>query len=92
MPKVTVEQTHALSQDEVKKRLDAMNERLSAKFGLDARWTSDTQATFKQTGASGSIHCAPGRVVVMVDLSFALTLMKSRIEIRIRDELGKALA
>lgn len=92
MPKITIEQTHALSPDEAHRRLDALNRQLSAKYGIDAKWQSTTQANFKGMGASGSIVCSPGKVSVNVDLSFALTPVKGKVESRIRAELEKALA
>ena len=92
MPKLTIEHAHGLEAPEVRKRLDALSARLSAKYGIDAHWKSDTEATFKRTGASGSIVCHPGKVVILVDLSFALTPMKGKVENRIKEELVKALA
>ena len=91
MPKMTIEKSHQLPADEVRKRLDSLSETLSTKYGIDAEWKSNTEAVFKRTGASGSIHCLADKVVVNVDLSFALTPMKSQVEGRIRHELEKAL-
>jgi putative polyhydroxyalkanoate system protein len=91
MPKVTIEHAHSLEPADVRKRLDALNARLAEKYGIDAHWTSEREATFKRTGASGSIVCHPGRVVIVVELSFALTPLKGRVENRIREELAKAL-
>ena len=92
MPKFTIEHPHTLSPADVKARLDKLNHRLSTKYGIDSQWKSPTEATFKRTGASGSITCHPGKVVVAVDLSMLLGPMKSEVESRIRRELEKALA
>src|SRR5438445_8166886 len=92
MAKVTIEHPHTLSHDEVKKRLDTLNGRLSSKYGIDATWKSDTQATFKGMGASGTIQCHPDKVVVNVQLSLLLSPVKSKVESRIRQELATALA
>lgn len=92
MPKFSIEHPHALPAPDVRQRLDRMSQQLSSKYGIDAKWSSDTRATFSRTGASGTIVCEPSKVVVSVDLSFALTPMKGQIETRIRDELQKALA
>jgi putative polyhydroxyalkanoate system protein len=91
MPKLTIEQSHSLPQTLVRTRLEALNAKLSEKYGIDAHWKSDTEATIKRTGASGSIKCEATRVVVVIDLSFALTPIKGKVEARIRDELAKAL-
>jgi putative polyhydroxyalkanoate system protein len=91
MPKLTIEQSHSLPQTLVRSRLEALNAKLSEKYGIDAHWKSDTEATIKRTGATGSIKCEPTRVVVVIDLSFALTPIKGKVESRIRDELAKAL-
>ena len=92
MPKINIEHPHKLPADDVRARLDKLNQQLSSKYGIEARWSSPTRASFSRTGASGSIQCDQGRVVVQVDLSFALTPLKGKVEDRIRDELAKALA
>jgi putative polyhydroxyalkanoate system protein len=91
MPKLQIEHPHALEPAEVKRRLDALNRTLADKYGIEARWTSDTEATFKRAGASGSIRTLPDRVVVDIDLSFALSPVKGKVESKIRDELKRAL-
>lgn len=92
MPKLTIEQPHALPHGEVRQRLSTLEDRLATKYGIEAKWVSDTHAEIKRTGASGSIRCAPDRVVVEIDLSFALSPVKSKVETRVREELARALA
>ena len=92
MPKVVIEQSHALEAVEVKKRLDGLNEKLSTRYGIDAEWHSPTEARFKGKGASGTIRCKPGMVVVDIELPFLMTPLKSQVESRVRTELEKALA
>ena len=53
MAKLNIEQAHALPLDEVKRRLQELADRLSAKYGIDAKWTSDREAKLKRTGVSG---------------------------------------
>jgi putative polyhydroxyalkanoate system protein len=92
MAKLNIEQAHALPIDEVKKRLQALADRLSAKYGIDARWTGDREATLKRTGVSGVIKIADDKVGVALDLSFALIPMKGKIQERIAQELKSCLA
>lgn len=92
MAKLNIEQAHALPIDEVKRRLQELADRLSAKYGIDARWTSDREATLKRTGVSGTIKVADDKVAVLLDLSFALIPMKGKIQERIARELKSALA
>ena len=92
MAKVSIEQAHALPIDEVKKRLQELADRLSAKYGIDAKWTSDREASLKRTGVSGKITVADNKVSVLLDLSFALIPIKGKIEDRIKRELSAALA
>jgi putative polyhydroxyalkanoate system protein len=91
MPKMTIEQSHQLNHDEVRRRLETLQQRLAEKYGIEGTWVSDTEAKIKRTGASGSIRCEPGRVVVFLDLSFALTPVKSKVEHRVREELRQCL-
>lgn len=92
MAKLNIEQAHALPIDEVKKRLQELADRLSAKYGIDAKWTSDREASLKRTGVSGQIKIAEDKVAVLLDLSFALSPVKGKIQERIERELKSALA
>jgi putative polyhydroxyalkanoate system protein len=92
MAKVTIEQPHSLALEEVKKRLQEVADRLSAKYGIDARWTSEREASLKRTGVSGKINILDDKVSVLLDLSFALIPVKGKIEERIKRELTAALA
>jgi putative polyhydroxyalkanoate system protein len=92
MAKLNIEQAHALPLDEVKRRLQELADRLSTKYGIDAKWTNDREATLKRTGVSGVITLAENKVAVLLDLSFALLPLKGKIEERITRELKSALA
>lgn len=92
MPKFTVERTHTLSADDAKTRLQSLADKLSEKYGLKSSWKSATLAEVKGTGASGTITCEAGKVSVMIDLSFALSPLKSKIEDKVKRELESALA
>ncbi len=92
MAKLNIEQTHALPLDEVRRRLQELADRLSAKYGIDAKWTNDREAKLKRTGVSGTITVAETKVAVLLDLSFALIPLKGKIQERIERELKAALA
>ena len=76
----------------MKKRLQALADRLSAKYGIDAQWISDREAQVKRTGVTGKITCSESKVTVFLDLSFVLTPLKDRVENRVKQELVNALA
>jgi putative polyhydroxyalkanoate system protein len=92
MPKLTITQAHALSLDQVKARLEGLANRLGAKYGIEARWTSERQATIARTGVSGVISIADDKVTVALDLSFLLSPLKDKVESRVTQELREALA
>jgi putative polyhydroxyalkanoate system protein len=92
MAKLSIEQAHALPLDEVKKRLQALADRLGEKYGIESRWVSDREANIKRIGAKGKISCTEALVTVSLDLSFALLPLKHKIEERIRRELAESLA
>ena len=91
MPKLTIEQPHALDSGAVKQRLDQLNHSLATKYGVDSRWTSSTMVAFSRTGASGTVEVQAGKVVVKVDLAFVLSPVKDKVQARIQEELKKAL-
>jgi putative polyhydroxyalkanoate system protein len=92
MAKLTIEQSHSLPVDEVKRRLEDLANRLSAKYGIEAAWTGEREATLKRTGVSGKIQVQETRVNILLDLSFALLPIKGKIEERVKKELAAALA
>ena len=92
MPKLNIERAHQLGAEEARKRLDALATKLSEKYGLKSTWTTPTSADVKGTGASGKITCAADKVTVFIDLSFALTPLKGKIEEKVTKELEMALA
>jgi len=92
MAKLAIEQAHALPLDEVKKRLEEVANRLSEKYGIDAKWTGDREAALKRTGVTGVIKILEDRVSVLLDISFALIPVKGKIQERIERELKSALA
>jgi putative polyhydroxyalkanoate system protein len=92
MAKLNIEQTHALPVEEVKKRLQALADKLSEKYGINAKWVSDREAEVKRTGVSGKITCNESKVTVFLDLSFMLNPLKEKIESRVRRELETCLA
>ena len=92
MPKLEITQSHKLSAAEAKTKLESLCKRLSDKYGLTSKWHSDTEAKVERTGASGTIKIEPAQVKVNLDLSFALTPIKGKVEEKIKDELKKLFA
>ena len=92
MPKMTIEQAHKLSAEDARKCIEGLNRDLSDKYGLTSCWLSDTEAKVERTGATGNIKIEPQRVVVNLDLSFALSPLKGKIESRIRETLAQLFA
>lgn len=93
MPKLNIEHPHSLPLDEVKKRLQALADRLSTKYGIEATWISPTEANVKRSpGVTGKITCTDSKVTVFLDLSFVLSPLKEKIDNRVRKELEGCLA
>lgn len=89
MPKVEITHPHSVTAEEAKKRIEGLNRDLGEKYGLESSWKSDTEATVKRTGASGSIKIEPTRIVVSIDLSFVLSGIKGQVETKIKSELER---
>jgi len=89
MPKIQIKQSHNVTAAEAKTKLEALSRDLSDKYGLTSKWASDTEAKVERTGATGTIKIAPSEVVVDLDLSFALTPIKGKVQEKITEELKK---
>jgi len=89
MPKLEITQSHTVTAEEAKQKLDTLSKDLSDKYGLTSKWVSETEAKVERSGASGTIKIEQGFVRVNLDLSFALTPIKGTVETKIKDELKK---
>ena len=89
MPKIQIKQSHKVTAAEAKTKLEALSRDLSDKYGLTSKWASDTEAKVERTGATGTIKIAPSEVVIDLDLSFALTPIKGKVQEKITEELKK---
>jgi putative polyhydroxyalkanoate system protein len=89
MPKIEIKQKHQVTADEAKKRIDSLKTELGEKYGLNSKWVSDSEAKVERTGATGTIKIHPQHIDVLLDLSFALTPLKGKIESKIKEELEK---
>ena len=92
MAKFTVQEPHQLPLPEVKQRLDGFLRRMSAKMGGTYAWASDTEASITHSLAKATVKIEPANVVVNVEGGMALSLVKGKMEPRIKQELAKALA
>ncbi len=92
MPKQEITQSHKVTAAEAKTKLESLSKELSDKYGLTSKWHSDTEAKVERTGASGTIKIEPAQVKVNLDLSFALTPIKGKVEEKIKEELKKLFA
>jgi putative polyhydroxyalkanoate system protein len=92
MPKLEITHPHKDTAAAAKAKLDKLNQELSSKYGLTSKWVSDTEAKVERTGASGTIKIEPSLVRVALDLSFALSPIKGKVEEKIKEELAKLFA
>ncbi len=91
MPKVRIEHAHSLPLPEVRQRLQGLADKLSEKYGIEAKWISEREADVKRTGVTGKILIAEDKVTVALDLSFVLSPLKEKVETRVREQLAKSL-
>ena len=89
MPKVEVRCPHRMPADEARHCVERLSKDLREKFALQHRWVSHTECQVERTGISGAIKIEPDQVVAFLDLSFALSPMKGKIEARIKDEFNR---
>ncbi len=92
MATLTIEQAHALSASDVRQRLEQLLTTLSNKYGGEFRWQGDAEAQLKHSMAKAVVRVEPARVVVTVEGGLALSLVKGKVEARVKQELQRALA
>lgn len=92
MPSIDIAQPIHVTPEEARRRLETFNGELHEHFGLTPTWTSPTQVEVRRAGGSGWLRIEPDRVDVHIDLSFALTPLRGRIESEIRGRLATLFA
>ncbi len=92
MPRIQVFQSHDVTPDEARRRLEALNADLRERYGLVPVWRSPTEVEITRSGASGTLRIEPRQIRVDIELSFALTMLRGRIEEQVRHELGSLFA
>jgi hypothetical protein len=100
MPKLNLSVPHKLSQQDAKKRIKGLLEKVKAehsdKFSdLREEWSDNVGAfSFSALGfsVSGTLTVTPTAVQFSGDLPFAVSLFKNKIEATIRDRATELLA
>jgi putative polyhydroxyalkanoate system protein len=90
MANIHIERQHSLELDDAKSQVESIAENLKKDLQADYQWKGN-KLLFKRSGASGSIDVNESTVVVNVQLSMALGLMKGKIEKGINQSLDKLL-
>lgn len=96
MATIEIKQQHSLSQDEVKKRVQAFIQEIQKEFGVEYNWSSDELLTFTATvgmvkGTTGKLTLKESSVCVDVDLPLMFRPLKNLIEMQIQEKLHEKL-
>ena len=92
MAKIDITRTHSLGLDEVKTKINTLAKEIEDKYSVKYSWDSDTSLSISGTGIKKcAITFSTKEVKVNIDLSFAASMMKGKIEQKINDVLDKEL-
>ena len=86
MSRIHIKQHHKLSNDETRKRAEAIAKDLKQKYNIDYSWKAD-RLLFRRTGVTGFVALGEGVVEIEIKLGMLLAPMKSKIEASIRQDL-----
>jgi putative polyhydroxyalkanoate system protein len=92
VPKFEIVQSHSVTVQEARRRLERFSALVADRYGLTPTWISPVKATIERTGAHGTLEIEGDQIRVNIDLPFALALFREKIESRIRRELGYLFA
>ena len=92
MPTVEITQSHQLTPDEARRRLEQLQEDLQQRYGLVPTWVSQRELRVTRSGANGTLRIEPHEITVRIDLPLLLSPLKGEIESRVRRELGELFA
>ena len=86
MSTIDIRQPHSMKPAEARKAVEALAEKLAAKFGVGYNWDGDG-LVFERSGVDGRVQLEPGALRVTAKLGFLLSAMKAPIEQEIRKVL-----
>jgi putative polyhydroxyalkanoate system protein len=92
VPNIDIVQSHSVTPEEARRRLERFATLLAEKYKLDPTWVSPTRATIERAGAHGTLEIEPTQVRVQLSLPLPLAPLKGKAEERIRRELGYLFA
>jgi len=92
VPNIEIVQSHSVTAEEARRRLERFGALLTSRYGLTPLWTSLTKATVDRAGARGSLEIESDQVRVEISLPFVYAPLKEKVETRIRRELGYLFA
>ena len=100
MPRVTIETSHALGQEEalrrLKQKISVIKDTYQGQFSdLCEQWNENTLSFgFKATGmkVSGTVTVEDSQVKLAAKVPLAAMVLKGVVQRRVRDELDKLLA
>lgn len=90
MAKIQLEKAHSKPLVQVKSAIDGMMERMKS-MGVDAVWQGDT-LQLSGKGVKGTVAVSTQNVAINLDLGLPASLMKGKIEAKIREGLERHLA
>jgi putative polyhydroxyalkanoate system protein len=90
MAKINISKNHSKSVADVKAGIDGMMDRMKS-MGVDTRWEGDTMHV-KGSGVKGTVDVTADKVAINLDLGMPASLMKGKIEEKIRQGLDSKLA
>ncbi len=93
MAKIDIKRTHTLSHDEITQKINNLAKEMEGKSpSITSKWESDTVLSVSGTGIKkGNISFTTSELRVQIDLSFAASMMKGKIETKINSILDKEL-
>ena len=89
MPKISISRNHSLSPAVLKQRLVDLGEKLQSKYQAKTSWEGDKTMNVKGPGVEGKLTIDNNKVDVNLDLGWALTVMKGKIEEALSKELER---
>ncbi len=92
MPSIRISREHHKTMTLAKNAVNRIAKHLAEKFQVDYDWTGHT-LEFKRSGVDGEIALSKGKVEVLVNLGFFLSMLQAPIEREINkyldEEFGK---
>jgi len=92
MAKISMRRNFTMTDEDARRKLEGVASQLKDKYQVEGHWEGKRYQIDRGPGVKGYVELQTGLVAIELDLSLPASLLKGKIESRLKETLDKELA